>query len=156
MTTLRNTERLSGVHPTLAAIVRKAFLSLNMSIVIIEGVRTKKEQEDRYALGRTKPGKIVTNSLKSLHLVQKDGYGHAVDLAPCNEKGIIDWTDLAKFEAIRLAMFKAAKELGVRNLRSGADWDKDNIPDYKELQSYIKEFGHRPLVDYPHYELTLL
>lgn len=156
--TIYHAERLSGVHPNLARIVRKASISLfertkGRYLTVIEGVRTPEQQQARYDQGRTKPGKIVTNSLKSKHLRQKDGFGYAVDIALCDMKGKIDWEDLASFELVRQEMLNAAKELGISNLRSGADWDRDNITDYKEVAPYIKEFGHRPLVDYPHYEL---
>lgn len=149
--------RLAGVHPDLVRVVsetsKRLFKKYNRKILIIEGVRTPEEQAARYALGRTKPGRIVTNSLKSKHLKQKDGYGYAVDIALCNVKGGIDWTDLDSFELVRNTIVGVAKELGVKNLRSGADWDRNNIPDYTEVVDYKKKFGHRPLVDYPHYEL---
>lgn len=46
-------------------------------------VRTAEMQNALYQIGRTKPGKIVTNAdgykTKSNHQVHEDGYGHAVD-----------------------------------------------------------------------------
>jgi len=152
--TIKYKERLQGVHPSLVKILELTdHLLKDKTIVIIEGVRTQQQQQDRYDQGRTKPGRIVTNSLKSKHLRQIDGYGHAIDIA-IQENGKIDWNNLDLFDLLRITMVEAARQLGIKNFRSGADWDKDNIPDYKEVQSYIKEFGHRPLVDYPHYELT--
>lgn len=125
------------------------------TIVVIEGVRTPQQQQDRYNQGRTTMGRIITNSLKSKHLVDPNtGFGMAMDICIAESTGKINWENLDNFELLRVTMLQAAKQLGINNLRSGADWDKDNIPDLKEVASYIKEFGHRPLVDYPHYELT--
>jgi peptidoglycan L-alanyl-D-glutamate endopeptidase CwlK len=38
------------------------------NLKITQGRRTLKQQQDLYAIGRTKPGKIVTNTMKSKHL----------------------------------------------------------------------------------------
>lgn len=38
------------------------------NLKITQGRRTLKQQQDLYAIGRTKPGKIVTNTLKSKHI----------------------------------------------------------------------------------------
>lgn len=155
---IRREERLQGVHPSLVSVVKRAseelFKNTEMQLLIIEGVRTQERQQQLFNQGRTTPGRIVTNSLKSKHLKQLDGFGHAVDIALCDSKGNVDWNDLTKFELIRRAMVKAAKELKVPNLRSGADWDKNDIPDMKEVDAYMKRFRRRPLVDYPHYELV--
>lgn len=87
------------------------------------GVRTLAEQKELYAQGRTKPGQIVTWTLKSRHLPAADGLGRAVDLAPYP----IDWNDLSKFDTIAKAMFQASEELGIP-IRWGADWDQDGKP----------------------------
>lgn len=46
-------------------------------------VRTAAEQFSLYQIGRTKPGRIVTNAdgyhIKSNHQIKDDGFGHAVD-----------------------------------------------------------------------------
>lgn len=104
---------------------------------IICGMRTKAEQAELYAQGRTKPGPIVTWTLNSRHFSGADGYGHAVDLCPYP----IDWNDPKKFDAIAKAMFAASKELGV-SIRWGADWDQDGNP---------REKGE---TDSPHFELA--
>ncbi len=69
-------------------------------------------------------------------IVQKDGYGHAVDICPYP----VDWSDVKKFDAIAKAMFAAARELGVK-IRWGADWDGDGKP---------RERGES---DSPHFEI---
>ena len=115
--------RLKGVHPDLIRVVDRALMLSSVDFMVIEGVRTPERQRALYAQGRTKPGRIVTWTLRSRHLVQADGFGHAVDLAPYP----LDWEGPArfpKFDAIARAMFAAADDLGVA-IRWGADWDRD-------------------------------
>lgn len=80
-------DRLTGVHPDLVAAVQKilhVMALLGHPMVVTDGVRTLKRQQDLYAQGRTAPGNIVTNAdgirAKSNHQVKEDGWGHAVDM----------------------------------------------------------------------------
>jgi peptidoglycan LD-endopeptidase CwlK len=134
----RSVSRLRDVHPTLAAVVHRAIRITEQDFSVLCGVRTLAEQRELYAQGRTKPGQIVTWTLKSRHLPAADGFGRAVDLVPYP----VDWNTLSKFDAIAKAMFQAADELGVL-LRWGADWDGDGI---------LRERGES---DSPHFELVL-
>ena len=82
--TLRDQQRLVGVHPTLVAAIRIILGELPMFVV--NGVRTQAEQAALYAQGRTTPGHIVTHcdgvTTRSNHqLHPSDGLGHAVDCA---------------------------------------------------------------------------
>ena len=128
-------ERLDDVNKSLAAVVRRAAEGLPFDLIVVEGRRTKARQADLYAQGRTKPGKVVTWTLKSKHI---DGL--AVDLAPMKGSAI-DWSDLKKFDAINKAMQAAALALKVK-IRWGADWDQDGK---------IREAGE---IDSPHWELA--
>lgn len=49
------------VQPIARALVQKA-AAFDISIKVISGLRTFEEQDDLYAQGRTKPGRIVTNA----------------------------------------------------------------------------------------------
>ena len=132
--------RLKGVHPDLIRVVDRALMLSSVDFMVIEGVRTPERQRALYAQGRTKPGRIVTWTLRSRHLVQADGFGHAVDLAPYP----LDWEGpvrFPKFDAIARAMFAAADDLGVA-IRWGADWDRDGKS---------RERGES---DSPHWELA--
>ena len=91
-------------------------------IIITDGFRSIEEQDELYAQGRTKPGKIVTNRKggESYH-----NYGLAVDFAiklssgrvlwdlkyDGNKNGRPDWFEVAEL----------AKELG---FTWGGDWEK--------------------------------
>ena len=133
----KSLERLAGVHPDLQRIVHRAIEISPVDFKVIEGVRTPERQRELYAQGRTKPGPVVTWTLKSNHFKQADGFGHAVDLLPAP----FDWKDTAPFNAVAKAMMAAAKELGI-GLRWGADWDQDGNP---------REKGE---TDSPHFELV--
>lgn len=100
---------------------------------VLEGVRTKERQRQLYNQGRTTPGTIVTWTMSSKHIE-----GTAVDLIPYP----LDWNNLKAFDAISVAMFEAAKELGVK-IRWGADWNQNGKP---------RERGES---DSPHFELVL-
>lgn len=52
---------LPEVQPVARSLVQKAALN-GIRIKVISGLRTYEEQDELYAQGRTKPGKIVTNS----------------------------------------------------------------------------------------------
>jgi len=128
-------KKLDGVDPRLQAVVLRAIELSAQDFTVVEGLRTLERQKILFAQGRTQPGKIVTETMKSKHLE-----GLAVDIAPW-ENGAIDWNTTARFDVIAKAMFQAAKELGI-GLRWGADWDRDGRP---------RERGES---DSPHFELT--
>lgn len=133
----RSLSRLEGVHPDLVRIVKRAIEITRQDFSVLEGVRTPERQAELYAQGRSKPGQIVTWTMTSNHFKQTDGYGHAVDLVPYP----LDWGNLRAFDAIAMAMFDAADELGLK-IRWGADWDMDGKP---------REKGES---DSPHFELV--
>lgn len=132
-----NSEKnLIGVHKDLVAVVRQALIETNIDFGVIEGVRTKQRQQELYAQGRTKPGKIVTWTLNSRHIT-----GHAVDLWPVNPStGKLDPNYAEGFTEIVRAMAVASGKLGIP-VTSGHDWDHDAI---------YKEKGE---TDGPHFEL---
>jgi len=130
--------KLAGVHPDLIRVVLRAIEITPVDFKVIEGVRTPERQRELYAQGRTKPGNVVTWTLKSNHFVNPaTGRGHAVDLlvAP------YDWKEGPQWRQMAEAMLKAAKELGV-TIRWGKDWDRDGI------------VGEKGETDGPHFELV--
>lgn len=84
--------RLSEVMPDLAQRVRQMAEMLeveNIAIEVTQGLRTFAQQNSLYAIGRTLPGKEVTNA--------EGGYswhcmGMACDVAPFDD-GIPDWNN---------------------------------------------------------------
>lgn len=135
----RSKDNLVGVHPVLIQIVQRALELSPVDFFVDCGVRTPERQAELYAQGRTKPGPIVTWTLKSNHFVNpRTGFGHAVDLIPLP----VDWKNLKAFDDVATAMFAAAAEIGM-TIRWGADWDQDGKP---------RERGE---TDSPHFELVI-
>lgn len=111
----RSLQRLEGVHPSLVACVKRAIQITNVDFMVVEGVRTLARQTELF---NQRPK--VTNTMRSMHLIQNDGYGHAVDLAPL-ENGTIPWNNFSKFRTVADAMQQAANELNVK-ITWGGNW----------------------------------
>lgn len=82
------TDKLAGVHPRLAGIVREILdemAALGHPMGVTDGLRTTEQQRTLFAKGRTAPGPIVTQAdgiyKRSNHQAKSDGFGHAVDCA---------------------------------------------------------------------------
>lgn len=80
-------DKLLGVHPDLQAKVAQilaAMQALGLEMRVTDGLRTLAQQQALFALGRTKPGSIVTRAdgvrRPSNHQAKTDGVGHAVDM----------------------------------------------------------------------------
>lgn len=123
---------LIGVYPPLVSVVRLALSYRLMDMAVVNGVRTDAEQAAYHAQGRFSLGRVnelriaaslhpitaeenkrtVTKTLKSMHLLQPDGYGHAVDLVPF-VKGRMDWGNIENFYFMATLMLRASAELNV-------------------------------------------
>src|ERR1051326_6385802 len=116
--------RLQKVHPELAKRVTDLIETLQgeaMQVEVAQGLRTFEEQNELFAKGRTKPGKIVTRAKggQSNH-----NYGLAVDLCPF-VNGQPQWNDEGGFKRI-------GDEAKTRGLEWGGDWKK--FPDTPHVQ----------------------
>ena len=84
-------DKMEKVHPKLVEVMKAAIENSPFDFRITDGARTTEEQFALYQIGRSKPGRIVTNCdgkrAKSNHQIKADGYGHAVDIFPC---GVIE------------------------------------------------------------------
>ena len=101
---LRSRQRLSGVHPDLVAVVKRAIEITEQDFAVTEGVRHVERQRQLVAKG-------ASTTMNSRHLT-----GHAVDLVPWPVSW--DWED---FYPIADAMNEAAEELGVA-ITWGGEW----------------------------------
>ena len=116
----RSLQSLSGVHPDLVAVVKRAIEISEQDFTVLEGIRNINRQREL-----VKTGKSTT--MNSRHLT-----GHAVDLAPWP----ISW-DWEYFYPIADAMKAAAEELDV-NLEWGGDWK--SFPDGPHFQLSRKTY----------------
>jgi len=110
----RSKNNLSGVHPDLVAVVKRAIEITDQDFSVIEGVRNIERQRQLVAQGKSQ-------TMNSRHLT-----GHAVDLAPYP----LSW-EWEYFYPIADAMKSAAEELEV-DLEWGGDWE--SFPDGPHFQ----------------------
>jgi peptidoglycan LD-endopeptidase CwlK len=100
----RSSQRLSGVHPDLVAVVKRAIQITEQDFSVLEGIRNINRQRELFKAGKS-------TTMNSRHLT-----GHAVDLAPWP----ISW-EWEGFYPIADAMKQAAEELEV-DIVWGGDW----------------------------------
>ena len=82
----RSLDRLRGVNPKLQAVVRRAITLTKVDFGVIEGVRTLERQQELF-------DSKASQTMKSKHLADEDGYGSAVDLmAYINNRGCWELT----------------------------------------------------------------
>lgn len=108
----RSLDRLSGVHPDLVKVVKRAIQITEVDFGITCGVRTLTEQKKLLAEG-------ATTTLNSRHIPGKDGFSKAVDVVAYVGTSV-SW-DMKYYKMISDAMKQAAKELHVP-IEWGGDW----------------------------------
>lgn len=117
----KSIDLLKGVHPKLVATVFDVMDMQVMDFSVKEGVRTVERQRDLVA-------RRVSWTMQSKHLVQSDGYGHAVDLypSPIDMQAVIKGNakEIIRFGVLAGMMFAAARERGII-IRWGGDFNMD-------------------------------
>ncbi len=113
-------KNLEGVHPDLVLIVERAIHLTAVNFRVICGVRSITDQRKMVQAG-------ASQTMNSRHLVQEDGWGHAVDLVAL-ENGAVRWVPWSLYESIAATMKAAAKEFDVP-IEWGGDWKtfKDGV-----------------------------
>lgn len=134
-------QRVLLLHPNIRQeakqLIEKAESNLpHTAIRVVQGLRTFAEQDELYAQGRTKPGKIVTNAKggQSIHC-----FGLALDFALMYDKD-----KNGTYETL--------------SWNTSEDFDKDKQADWLEVVRVFKEAGYVwggdwvSFKDYPHLE----
>lgn len=154
----RSKREMKGVHLGLVDVAHEALKITSIDFSVIDGVRTKLEQGRMVQKG-------LSQTMKSKHLVQPDGYGHALDVVPFFN-GKIRWEWPLIFEVTE-AFFIAAETLGIELVWGGAWTEKheeydhnlnsDFFPAAEFMQlKYIKKRNkenRKPFLDGPHFQL---
>ena len=128
----RSLDNMKGLHPDLILVLNRALQTSPHDFVVTEGLRTLERQKELLRIGASK-------TLKSRHLKQADGYGHAFDfyaMVDTNRDGRVTFEEMSSVRlmlSIADAVKTAAKEKNVA-LTYGGDW--------------------RKFKDYPHFELN--
>ena len=135
-------DKMKKVHPKLIEVMKAAIENSPFDFRITDGARTTEEQFALYQIGRSKPGRIVTNCdgkrAKSNHQIKSDGYGHAVDIFPC---GVIENGEYRKFTSaegydekklklIADHILAVAKSKNV-NIEWGGNWKMNDTPHFE-------------------------
>ena len=147
----RSLDRLEGVHPDMAAVVERAIQLTEVDFGVTQGVRTLEEQKANVAAGRSQ-------TMKSKHLLQDDGFSHAVDVVAYVGPDV-SW-ELNVYDDICDAFKQAAAEVGC-SIKWGAAWSEGDIRSYPgsaedAMMAYVdlrRSQGRRPFIDAPHFEL---
>ena len=148
----RSLNKLEGVHPTMVDTVKRAIELSKVDFGVIYGVRSLAEQKKLYEAKRSQ-------TMKSKHLVQEDGYSHAVDLMAYD--GSDPSWDIVMYDDIADAMKAAALETGAK-ICWGAAWQIDDIAKWdgtmeQAMNAYIdlrRSQSRRPFIDGPHFQLS--
>jgi peptidoglycan L-alanyl-D-glutamate endopeptidase CwlK len=122
--------RYNTLHTDLKRLIDA--LRAKRDVFIVYGHRTQAEQDKAFKGGFSKVQWPNSKHNKTPSL--------AVDLAPVNAKGGIDWNDLKGFKALYADVMATALDLGIK-LRAGADFNQDG------------NLANDRFVDLPHYEL---
>lgn len=140
---------LEGVHPSLIKVAWGAIAITEVDFTIHDGIRELAQQEEYVRTG-------VSQTLKSMHLRQQDGFGHALDLVPYIG-GKLRW-EMPPILLIASAVRQAARDADVA-IKWGGCWERldDDVRDPGLMaEEYIakrRRQGRRPFVDGPHFEL---
>jgi len=148
----RSLGKLEGVHPVLVDTVKRAIEVSSVDFGVIYGVRSLAEQKRLYEAKRSQ-------TMKSKHLVQEDGYSHAVDLMAYDGSNP-SW-DIVMYDDIADAMKEAALETGAK-ICWGAAWQIDDIAKWdgtmeQAMNAYIdlrRSQSRRPFIDGPHFQVS--
>lgn len=148
---LRSKKELLHVRPELAQVAHMALAVTTQDFMVFEGLRTLAEQKRLVELGQSQ-------TLKSYHLAQPDGYSHAVDLVPV-KLGLPKW-DWELIYPVVLAVDEAATRLGYADkIVWGGAWDRrlsdfgGNPDSYrKAVRDYCERHPGRDFIDGPHYQ----
>lgn len=122
----KSLKNLEQVHPALVELMHETVKVNPVDFSIVEGLRTLDRQRHLVSVGASK-------TLNSRHLRQKDGYSHAVDVAPYP----IDWQDTPRFYWLAGGVLTLAIKRGLV-VRWGGDWDMDGT--YKDQTFH--DLGH--------------
>lgn len=134
---------LVNVHPKLVRVANRVVLVWDNTIT--DGARTVAEQRQNVAKG-------VSKTMDSKHIIQPDGFAHALDANPYP----VNWDAIQRgynavknatggMEVLEMYAFAAffdgcAWGMGI-NLRSGYDWNTN------------RQFEDQTFLDLPHHEL---
>lgn len=145
----KSLEKLSQINPSLGDVVREAINTSSVDFTVIQGIRTKEEQEKNFLSG-------ASQILKGKHLT-----GDAVDLAAW-VNGKVDYAkgrEALYYLPIAEAMRSAAVELDIPIIWGCAwkrvlnDWP-NALAAHGDYLAERKRLNKKPFFDWGHFELV--
>lgn len=110
----RSLDNFKNVHPDLVAVANLALTLSEIDITITDGARTLVEQKHNVAIG-------ASQTLKSNHIIQADGYAYAIDFVPYYNGSAQPKAPWTVYEKIANAFKAAARQLKIE-IVWGGDW----------------------------------
>jgi len=144
--------QIAKLHPSVRDEITKiiqdcdATLTGKAKVRITQGLRTFAEQDALYAIGRTKPGKKVTNAQagKSIH-----NFGFAVDICMIIDKKVASWDTTKDWDNDQVAdWYECVKIFAKQSWEWGGNWktfkdlphfDKRGFNDWRKLSKLKKD-----------------
>ena len=146
----RSKTRLEGVHPSLVEFVHKALQKSSVDFGVTQGVRDLETQKKLLAAGRSQ-------TLKSLHLPQDDGFSHAIDVVAYLD-GEVCW-ELPIYDRIADAFKTASEDVGL-TLKWGCAWHTHLTNNSKSALELREDYvalrlsqQRKFFLDGPHYQI---
>lgn len=109
--------KLLECHPVLQALVHAVAERIN--ILIVCGHRGKNEQNLAFTTGKSQLAWPFSKHNKMP--------SEAVDCAPLNDAGLLDWNDISAFKHMVEIFKQEATRLGIE-IKCGADWQMRDYP----------------------------
>ena len=131
----RSMQNLSGVHPDLVDVVKRAIEITEQDFSVLEGVRNIDRQRKLVAQGKS-------TTMNSRHLT-----GHAVDLAPYP----LSW-DWEYFYPIADSILQSSKDANVP-IRWGGNWQVYDIREWDGTAEELNRAYTGSFSDGPHLEI---
>lgn len=147
----RSMGRLATLKLELQHCVMHAIELCTIDFTVLQTTRSLGEQQTAVNTGHSR-------TMHSKHLLQDDGFSHAVDLGAWI-KGAVSWNEDC-YADIAWAMDQAATNQGIaQHVRWGAAWDRV-LSDFggthqaylDEARAYAKRHAGSDLIDMPHFE----
>lgn len=128
---MKNSRALSDLHPKVAALAEelKARCAVEgIHIIITATLRDVEYQNELYAQGRTKPGKIVTNAKGGLSF---HNYGVAFDVVPLKDNMTAMYETSGEFGKVWAKVGTIGESIG---LEWGGNWKFKDMPHFQYIE----------------------
>ena len=114
--TARDLSRMKKAHPDLQKVIKRAAEITTIPFVVLQADRTIEQQRENVRKG-------VSWTMKSRHLIGKDGMVYAVDIAPLGPDGKASWS-WPLYHKLAPIVKRAAKDVKIA-VEWGGDWAKN-------------------------------